>query len=558
MRKRWNLHSVAKNTVDLLSDELKIHPSISKVLIQRGHNTIEKASLFLNPSISQLHDPFLMKDMDIAIQRIERAIQDKETILIYGDYDVDGVTSVALMYDFLAKLTPNLVYFIPQRKKDGYGLSCTGIDFGKSKGATLMIALDCGIQGNDEVDYANQLNIDTIICDHHLPQKQLPKAYAILNPRQDWCSYPNEELSGCGIGFKIVQAYMAKNGGDSKELLSYLDLVVLSLACDIVPIIGENRVLSYFGLKILNKKPRLGIQFLIQASTKQTPLTITDIVFGIGPLINAAGRFSDAERAVKLLLSKNKMEADDNIRSLVNKNKERKIIQQRILDEANKMIKLPVKNTIVLYHPDWHIGVLGIIASRISEMYYRPTIILTLKDDLIVGSARSIAGANIYMALEKSKEFIFEFGGHQFAAGLKLEQEHLEQFKISFENAIEQQVSKIDLFQKISIASKLDFHDINASFWHDLKRLAPFGPKNRNPIFLTTNVIDNGNSKIVGLDHLKLDMSQGESKSISGIAFQQGEHLEKVKKKSFDICYNIRENVWQGKSKLNLHIKDIK
>ncbi len=344
MRKRWNLYSVAKNKVDLFSTKLNLHPSITKVLIQRGHNTIEKAQQFLNPTLSQLHDPFLMKDMDIAIQRIERAILENETILIYGDYDVDGVTSVALMYDFLSKLTPNLVYFIPQRKKDGYGLSCTGIDFGKSKGATLMIALDCGIQGNEEIDYANQLNIDTIICDHHLPKKKLPEAYAILNPRQPWCSYPNEELSGCGIGFKIIQAYFAKNGGDVKDLFSYLDLVVLSLACDIVPIIGENRVLSYFGLKKLNTKPRLGVQFLIQASTKKVPLTITDIVFGIGPIINAAGRFSDAQRAVRLLLSKTKIEAQDNINTLVNHNKERKLVQQRILNEPNKMVTSPVPN----------------------------------------------------------------------------------------------------------------------------------------------------------------------------------------------------------------------
>ena len=560
---RWTLkQDPNEEVVYKLSKELSIDKTLARLLAQRGISSFGEAKKFFRPDLDELHDPFLMKDMNLAVDRIEKAISKEESILIYGDYDVDGTTSVSLLYSFFQTLTPNLATYIPDRYEEGYGISYQGIDFADDNDFSLIVALDCGIKAIDKVNYAKEKGIDFIICDHHKPGEQIPKAVAILNPKRKDCNYPYDELCGCGVGFKLVQAIASKRNQSIDELVSYLDLVATAIAADIVPMTGENRVLTYYGLQVINSDPRTGIKAILHKLKKKV-LTITDVVFIIAPRINAAGRIKHGNAAVELLTESNFEKAIKFAQAINEHNAERKELDQQITKEALQQIEENKEQegfTTVVYDESWHKGVIGIVASRLIETYYRPTLVFTKSGDVLAASARSVKGFDVYEALQQCSEFIEQFGGHKYAAGLTLKPENYEGFKSKFEEVVSKSIEEELLTPEISIDAELDLSDITPKFFRILQQMAPFGPKNMKPVFRTSSVRDNGYGKRVGSDesHLKLNIIYGaDRKTYNAIGFGLGNKIDLIQN-DFDVAYCLDENEWQGVKSIQLILKDIK
>ena len=585
MEKRWILNAAPdESEVESFSKLLSIEKPLASLLISRGIRTLEDAELFFNPDISKLHDPFLMKDMDKAVDRLSRAIINNEKILIYGDYDVDGTSAVALVYSFLKEIIgadyKNYIeYYIPDRYLEGYGISDQGIEYCHANDFTLLISLDCGIKANDKVAFANSYGIDVIICDHHLEGDELPEAVAVLDPKRSGCPYPYKELSGCGVGFKLIQGYCKKFNLPDQLWLSKLDLVAISIASDIVAITGENRILAYFGLIIINRFPRVGIKSIIEQSgikihyppTEQTifnrVISITDLVFNVGPRINAAGRINTGRESVKLLICDDEdksMEIGKNINS---HNDTRRDLDKKATSEAvNEILSnddYRDRKSIVLYNPTWNKGIIGIVASRIVEEFYRPTIILTKSTDgLITGSARSIKEFNIYNGIDYCADLLEHFGGHNYAAGLSLKEENLQAFIDKFEQFVSEQIQdEAALIPEIDVDMELDLTDITSRFMENLKRFAPFGPGNMAPVFLSRRLVEEGNARIVGEKHIKMRVCYRNKycRPIDAIAFNQKENFDKViSGEDFDMLYHVEENTWNNVTSIQLNVKDIK
>ena len=585
MEKRWILNAAPdESEVESFSKLLSIEKPLASLLISRGIRTLEDAELFFNPDISKLHDPFLMKDMDKAVERLSRAIINNEKILIYGDYDVDGTSAVALVYSFLKEIIGSeyknyIEYYIPDRYLEGYGISDQGVEYCHANDFTLLISLDCGIKANDKVAFANSYGIDVIICDHHLEGDELPDAVAVLDPKRSGCPYPYKELSGCGVGFKLIQGYCKKFNLPDQLWLSKLDLVAISIASDIVAITGENRILAYFGLIIINRFPRVGIKSIIEQSgikihyppTEQTifnrVISITDLVFNVGPRINAAGRINTGRESVKLLICDDEdksMEIGKNINS---HNDTRRDLDKKATSEAvNEILSnddYRDRKSIVLYNPTWNKGIIGIVASRIVEEFYRPTIILTKSTDgLITGSARSIKEFNIYNGIDYCADLLEHFGGHNYAAGLSLKEENLQAFIDQFEQFVSEQIQdEAALIPEIDVDMELDLTDITSRFMENLKRFAPFGPGNMAPVFLSRRLVEEGNARIVGEKHIKMRVCYRNKycRPIDAIAFNQKENFDKVTSgEDFDMLYHVEENTWNNVTSIQLNVKDIK
>ncbi|NGM60514.1 single-stranded-DNA-specific exonuclease RecJ [Sphingobacterium sp. SGG-5] len=565
MQKRWVLKP--KNNIEKvkqLQTALGTSTIIAELLINRNIETFEQARIFFRPSLDQLHDPFLMKDMDIAISRIERAIGNNEKILIYGDYDVDGTTAVSVVYSFFRAFHSRIEFYIPDRYMEGYGISRQGIEYAAENDFALIIALDCGIKALEKIEYANSLGVDVIIGDHHLPGEQLPQAVAVLDPKRSDCTYPYKDLSGCGIGFKIIQAFVQKNNMDPELPEQYLDLVAVSIASDIVPITGENRILAHFGLKKLNSNPSIGLQALIKLSNNKTGIfSVNDIVFQIGPRINAAGRIDHAKDAVELLIAKSIHEAANYSSSVDDQNNIRKDFDLRITEEALALIDSDQtyveRKSTVLYRPDWHKGVIGIVASRLIEKHYRPTVILTRTNGHVAGSARSVLGFDLYEALSACSDLLDQFGGHKYAAGLTMKEENIPLFQAKFEDVVHRSIKPEMLQQEISIELPARLQDIDGKFYRVLRQFEPFGPDNEAPIFITKQVSAYGKASIVGNNHLKFSIFQDGSPVFDCIAFGQAEYLDVINSnRPFDICYTVEENNWRGRKNLQLNIKGIR
>ncbi|GAB6122850.1 single-stranded-DNA-specific exonuclease RecJ [Dysgonomonas termitidis] len=566
---KWNYEALTtqqKEQRDDLAKKLGISPVLCQLLIQRGISSSEDAYKFFHPNLKDLHDPFLLPDMDKAIKRIEKALGQKQRILIYGDYDVDGTTAVALVYKFLRKFTTNLDYYIPDRYDEGYGISEQGIDYAEETGVKLIIALDCGIKAIEKVAYAKSKGIDFIIGDHHMPDEILPDAVAVIDAKRTDSTYPYEHLSGCGVGFKLVQALAQNNKIDFSELTDLLDLVAVSVASDIVPITGENRVLTYFGLKQINSNPSLGLKGIIEiCGLTYKGITVNDIIFKIGPRINASGRMMKGKEAVDLLLANTIEDAREKSANIDHYNDDRRELDKRITDEAIQFIDGTVdmskKKSLVIYDETWHKGVIGIVASRLTEKYLRPAVVLTKSQGLITGSARSVMGFDVYKAIEACKDILENFGGHTYAAGLSLKEENLAEFQRRFEALSLEMIAPEMMRPQICIDAELSFKEITPKFISDLAGFAPFGPENLNPIFVTWDVQDYGTSKPVGKDnvHLKLEMTDKTTTiPVNGIAFRQSSNSEIVKSgRPFDICYTLEENTHNGKTNIQLYVKDI-
>jgi single-stranded-DNA-specific exonuclease len=569
MDKIWNLKKQGDlNEVKHLSAALNVNMIIARLLVQRGINNFNDAKSFFRPRLSDLLNPFLMKDMDKAVTRVEKAIANKEKVIIYGDYDVDGTTSVAMMYSFLKSRIEHIEYYIPDRYSEGYGISPQSINYAVDNGFTLIIALDCGIKAVEKITDAKERGLDYIICDHHNPDDQIPPAVAVLDPKRPDCNYPNKELSGCGVGFKLLQAYCQKNNLDQVEIYDMLDLLVVSIASDIVPIVGENRVMAYYGLKKLNTNPGIGLQTIINlAGIAGTEITISDIVFKIGPRLNASGRIEHGKKSVQILVSEDEEKSNLIGEEIDSYNEIRKTLDRDITQEALDMIDrdedLKFMNSTVLYNRDWHKGVVGIVASRVTEQYYRPSIILTESNGLATGSARSVRDFDLYEAIGKCSDLLESYGGHMYAAGLTLKIENIPAFRQRFEEIVTKQITNMQQTQTIEIDAKITLSDITPRFYRILKQFAPFGPHNMSPVFVTEDVYDAGTSRLVGKnqEHLKLDLVEPDVNSgiFAGIAFNQSHAYELITSGSpFDICYSIAENDYRGKINLQLFIKDIK
>jgi single-stranded-DNA-specific exonuclease len=561
---RWNLKPKPDSEkVNHLIEVLKVDEIIATLLVQRGIETFEQAKAFFRPSLNDLHNPYLMKDMDKAVSRIEQAIENEENILVFGDYDVDGTTAVSLMSGYLKSFYPNVATYIPDRYDEGYGISYKGIDFAEDNSFSLIIALDCGIKSIEHIDYAKAKNIDFIICDHHMPGSEIPKAVAVLNPKQADCNYPYKELCGCGVGFKLVQALAQHQNQTIEDLMVYLDLVATAIAADIVPMTGENRILTKFGLDIINSNPRPGIKALIQ-NVKKKVLTITDVVFIIAPRINAAGRIKHGNEAVALLTEYDLDQAAQFAAEIEQHNSDRKDLDKQITVEALAQITQnnePNRFTTVVYQEDWHKGVIGIVASRLIETHYRPTIVFTKSGDKLAASARSVKDFDIYNALEAVSEHLEQFGGHMYAAGMTLKEENYLAFKEAFEKVVEQTIHPDLLIPEVSIDAEINFTDINERLMRLLHQFEPFGPQNMTPVFMTKNVIDTGYGKTIGQDdeHLKLFVKQNNSEGIGVIGFGFGNQLPITKNhQPIAICYCIDENEFNGTVSLQLRLKDIK
>lgn len=564
MEKRWAEHLITNfEAVEKLAQELNINNILAQMLYKRGIQTFEEAKAFFRPELRHLHDPFLMNGMTKAVKRIEQAIKAKENILIYGDYDVDGTTSVALVYSFFKDIYPHISYYIPDRYLEGYGISTQGIDFAADNDISLIIALDCGIKAVDKVEYAKSKGIDFIICDHHLPGEIIPDAVAVLDPKRTDCNYPYKELSGCGLGFKLAQAYAEKNEIPFQKVCDYLDLVVVSIASDIVPITGENRILAYYGLLKLNTNPCNGLKALIELSGKSDKFTISDIVFSIGPRINAAGRIDDAKHAVKLLIASSSQLAEDAGFIINLKNAERKEFDSSITEQALNMIdsspEMISRKSTVVYDQNWHKGVIGIVASRLTEKYYRPTVVLTNSNGHVAGSARSVLGYDLYEALCECSDLLEQFGGHKYAAGLTMKPENVSRFIERFEKVVSSSITEEMLIQQISVEKSIDLKEITPKFFRILNQFAPFGPQNMVPVFMTRGVYSYGYGSVVGNNHLKMSVRQKDSPIFECIAFGSGDYLEQINRGTpFDICYTIEENVWKDRRSIQLNIKGIK
>ena len=561
---RWTLKpKPSSEKVNVLVDALNISELVATLLLQRGIETFEQARQFFRPSLEDLHDPYLMKDMDKAVVRIENAIKNEECILVFGDYDVDGTTAVSLVSGYLRSYYENVATYIPDRYDEGYGISFKGIDFAEDNGFTLIIALDCGIKSIDHIAYANAKNIDFIICDHHRPGDKLPDAVAILDPKRDDCSYPYDELCGCGVGFKLVQALAQNRNQTVQDLVPYLDLVATAIAADIVPITGENRVLAKFGLDVINAFPRPGIKALIQNLKKKT-LTITDVVFIIAPRINAAGRIKHGNAAVALLTEFNQEQAEIFAAEIEQHNTERKDLDKVITHEALEQIQENNEQqgfTTVVYDESWHKGVIGIVASRLTETYYRPTIVFTKSGDKLAASARSVKDFDIYNALENASEHLEQFGGHMYAAGMTMKEENYLAFKEAFEKEVEKTIHPDLLIPEISIDAEINLVDVNQKLLRLLHQFEPFGPQNMSPVFLTKNLKDTGYAKAIGVneEHLKLFAKQGHIEGFGAIGFGLGKKLDLVtNQKPFDGVYHIDENEFNGNVTVQLRVKDLR
>ena len=585
---RWIIaQDVEQQKVKELSKAIGVDDKLATLLVQRGITTYNEAKDFFRPSLNQLHDPFLMKDMDKAVDRLVKAMKDGEKILIYGDYDVDGTTAVALIYTYLKNLInkKKIEFYIPDRYEEGYGISYKGIDYAADNGFGLVIVLDCGIKAVEKINYANERGVDFIICDHHRPGDEIPQAVAVLDSKRNDCGYPYKELSGCGVGFKLITGLSMRLGRPIEEVYELLDYVAVSIAADIVPITGENRILAFFGLKLLNKKPRPGIEAVLghanihrkeeysssdsemeKQNVLERELTISDLVFLIGPRINAAGRLEKASDSVRLLIATNQNHAEKLAASINDLNVKRREFDNAITEEALSMIdadeKMRNAKSTVIFNENWHKGVIGIVASRLTDSYYRPTIVLTRSGNLITGSARSIKNFDIYDAIDNCSDLLEHFGGHKYAAGLSLKPENLEKFSERFEQYVSEHLDEDELIPELNVDIKMDFSNITPKFVRILKQFAPFGPGNLSPVFLTENVIDSGYSRAVGnKKHLKLTVTQRDNTEtvFAGIAFQKGDLFERIhSKEPFSMCYYIEENFWQGKTTLQLNVKDIK
>ena len=581
IEKRWVVKPQGNpEAVAAMAAATGISPVLANLLVQRGIDTLEKAKKFFNPQLSDLHDPFLMKDMDKAVERVERAVRNREKIMVYGDYDVDGTTAVALVYKFLRQIGhKDLLFYIPDRYTEGYGISTKGIDHAARKGATLIIALDCGIKAIEKVDYAKRKGVDFIICDHHLPAEEIPRAVAVLDPKRADCSYPFDELSGCGVGFKLVQAYCQKNGIPFQQIEPLLDLLAVSIASDIVPLVDENRIFAHYGLLRLNASPSKGLLSIIKiCGLDRHNITIDDIVFKIGPRINAAGRMrmdendenaapSGGYAAVNLLIEGNESLAEEFGSVIDGFNQDRKCIDRSVTQEAHDFIEahaeLKAAKSTVIYNPRWMKGIVGIVASRLIETYYRPTVVLTMSNGFVTGSARSVPGFDLYQAIESCSDLLENFGGHMYAAGLTMRPERVEEFTRRFNAYVEENIDPITLQPQVEIDSELFFSNITPAFRRDLNRFQPFGPGNPAPVFVTRGVVSHGETKLVGADceHLRMDLMQRQkpNTTIQTIAFQQPTHYEWIRAgHPIDVCYQIVENHYRGSVSVQLRIKDIK
>jgi len=560
---RWTLKSKPeKQKVQQLQKELQVDEIIATLLVQRGIETYEQAKTFFRPTLEDLHNPYLMKDMDVAVNRIENAIKNKENILVFGDYDVDGTTAVSLVSSYLKSFYSNIDTYIPDRYDEGYGISFKGIDYAEDNGITLIIALDCGIKSIEHIEYANEKGIDFIICDHHRPGPVLPNAIAVLDPKREDCSYPYDELCGCGVGFKLIQALGQNREQTIKDLLPYLDLVAIAIAADIVPMTGENRVLAKFGLEIINSNPRSGIQALIQNIKKQA-ISITDVVFVVAPRINAAGRIKHGNYAVQLLTEFNLEQASEFASEIEEFNTDRRGLDKQITKEALLQIEENQEEnrfSTVVYQEDWHKGVIGIVASRLIENFYRPTLVFTKSGDKLAASARSVKDFDVYNALEACAEYLEQFGGHMYAAGMTLKEENYVDFKEAFEKTVQETIHPDLLIPEISIDAEIDFSNINPKFVRILNQFEPFGPQNMHPIFLTKNVTDTGHGKLMGKEeeHIRLFLRQDNSDGIGAIGFGLGKKIDITKNFTpFDIVYSVEENEWNGNVSLQLRLRDI-
>jgi single-stranded-DNA-specific exonuclease len=562
MEKRWNILSCDEDKKNALQELLKVNPVLCKILVQRGIETYEQAKGFFRPSLSGLHDPWLMKDMDKAVERIITAVNLNEKILVFGDYDVDGTTSVAGMYQFLKKIHSNLDFYIPHRYREGYGISKAGIDFAKKNGFTLIISLDCGIKSVDLITYAKELGIDFVVCDHHLPDDILPPAVAILNPKQKDCNYPYKELCGCGVGFKLITALAPQFSLTDNDVFEHLDLVATAIAADIVPMTGENRILAYHGLIKANKNPNHGIRALAQLSKLETTLNISNLVFMIAPRVNAAGRMDDAKKAVQMFVAESYEEALQYAELLHSDNTDRKEADSNITEEALAMIKENEswknnKSTLV-FQSHWHKGVVGIVASRLIEHHYRPTIVLTQSGEYAAGSARSVPGFNLYEAIHACREHLLGYGGHFAAAGMTLELDQVNTFRTKFEEVVSSTINPEHLIPEIVIDAEISLKDINFSFFNILNQMEPFGPENLRPVFIVRNVLDTGYSKIVKETHIRFSVKQHNT-TITGIGFGLADKFPLLQNgQSIDIVFKIGENEWNGEKSLQLKVIDIR
>ena len=564
MTKRWNLLQSDETTVNNLQEALKINTTICNILVQRGITDFEKSKAYFRPQLNELHDPNLMKDMDKAVERICNAIANNEKILVFGDYDVDGTTSVALMYQFLCKIYDAnfLDYYIPHRYREGYGVSKMGIDYAAENNFSLIVSLDCGIKSVDLVAYAATLNIDFIICDHHMPDDEIPAAIAILNPKQIDCNYPYKELCGCAVGFKLITALANQLNLDEEHYLCYLDLVATAIAADIVPITGENRILAYYGLQRINSNPCMGIKTLINLGGIQKALTINNVVFVIAPRVNAAGRMDDAKKAVQLFIEKDAAKALQFAEQLHSDNSDRKEADKLITEEAMVLIEnsnfLKTSKSTVVYQEHWHKGVVGIVASRLIETYYRPTVVLTKSGDVAAGSARSVVGFNLYEAIHACREYLLGYGGHFAAAGLSLLPENIVAFSNKFEEVVNNTIDPQLLIPEIIIDAEISFEKISANFYAILHQMEPFGPENMRPVFIAKNVLDTGYSKVVKENHIRFVLKQNNT-TLTGIGFNMAEKFELIAtKKPLDIVFTIDENEWNGQVTLQLKMIDFK
>ena len=566
---KWEYQTPTHNDIEeanKLAKDINISPVLAQLLVSRGINSATEAKKFFHPQLNELHDPFLMNDMDVAVDRLNEAMGRKERIMIYGDYDVDGVTAVALVYRFLQQFYSNIDYYIPDRYEEGYGLSKKGVDYAAETDVKLIIILDCGIKAIEEITYAKEKDIDFIICDHHVPDDELPPAVAILNAKRKDNTYPYEHLSGCGVGFKLMQAFSISNGIEFSQLIPLLDLCAVSIASDIVPIMGENRILAYHGLRQINANPSIGMQAILNVcGLSEKDVTISDIIFKVGPRINASGRIQNGKEAVDLLVEKDYAAALDKANHINEYNEQRKDLDKAMTEQANEIVKntdyLKEKRSIVIYNEDWHKGIIGIVASRLTEIYFRPAVVLTYEGDMAIGSARSVSGFDVYSAIESCRDLLENFGGHTYAAGLSMKAENIKEFSSRFEAYVTEHITDEQTKPTLKIDATINFKDITNKFHNDLKRFQPYGPDNTKPVFCTQQVYDYGTSKVVGREqeHIKLELVDNKSNNVmNGIAFGQSSQARYIKtKQSFDICYTIEENSHK-RGEIQLQIEDIR
>ena len=569
MNYRWNYEPPTTENVacaEALAEEVRVNPAIAQMLVERGIRTAEQARKYFHPQLLELHDPYLMKDMDKAVERLNEAMGQRERIMIYGDYDVDGCTAVALVYRFITQFYSNVECYIPDRSEEGYGVSIQGVDYAESQGVKLVIVLDCGIKAIDEIQYAKDKGIDFIICDHHVPDEVLPPAVAILNAKRVDNTYPYLDLSGCGVGFKFMQAFSISNGIPFSRLIPLLDLCAISIASDIVPIMGENRIMAYHGLKQLNNNASVGVKAVVEVcGLTGKDLTMSDIIFKIGPRINASGRIQNGKESVNLLVERDYDKALKMAQTINHYNEERKELDKRMTEEASQIVaslpEMEDKSAIVIYNADWHKGVIGIVASRLTEEFFRPAVVLTLDGDIVTGSARSVSGFDVYKAIQNCEDLLDNFGGHTYAAGLSMKVENVDEFRRRFEIYVHENIDPEQTRPNLDIHAIINFKDITPKFFNDLKRMRPYGPDNPKPVFCTKNVFDYGTSKVVGRqqEHIKLELVDSKSSNVmNGIAFGQSSEARYIKtKQAFDIVYTVEENS-RKRGEVQLQIEDIR